>query len=66
MKLIAKKNGKGYVSSYTLNISLKLARQNDLLNEDGTSREVELKESKEGIIIIPVSDTKENVHNMEI
>ena len=56
MKLIAKKNGKGYVSSYTLNISLNLARQNNLLNDDGTAKEVELKTHEDGIIITPIKN----------
>ena len=61
MKLITKKNGQGYVSSYTLNINLSLARKSNLLNEDGTAKEVELKEHKDGIL--RVGRTQRGVHN---
>lgn len=59
MKLIPKKGGNGYVSSYTLNISLNLARQNDLLNEDGTPKDVELKACEDGILISPTLEISE-------
>lgn len=42
MKLIPKKGGNGYISSYTVNISLKIARNCGLVNEDGTINEIEL------------------------
>ena len=58
MKLIAKKNGEGYISSYTINISLKLARQNNLISEDGTPKDVELQEHKDGILISLCLKTK--------
>jgi len=47
MKLIPKKAGNGYVSSYTVNISLKTARNCGLINEDKTVNEIELIENKE-------------------
>lgn len=59
MKLIAKKNGGGYISSYTINISLNLAREKNLINEDGSSKEVELKEHENGILIMPISNHPE-------
>ena len=59
MKLIPKRGGNGYVSSYTLNISLNLARQNNLLNDDGTTKEVELRACKDGILITPMQDLAE-------
>ena len=40
MKLSAKKNGKGYITSYTVNISCVEARTAGLIDKDGNSREV--------------------------
>ena len=58
MKLIAKKGGNGYVSSYTVNISLNLARKNKLLDDDGMPKEVELKSHKNGILIAPIEQQR--------
>lgn len=41
MKLRANKNGKGYVTSYTLPIGCKEAREAGFLTEDGTPVELE-------------------------
>lgn len=47
MKLVAKKAGNGYVSSYTVNISLKLARNCGFVDENGNTKEIELVENIE-------------------
>jgi len=57
LKLIAKKGGNGYVSSYTLNISLKMAQRCGFIDENGVTYEVELIEQPEDkcIVIKPIS-----------
>ena len=52
MKLIPKKAGNGYVSSYTVNISLKTARNCGFINADKTINEIELIENREENSII--------------
>lgn len=41
MKLSRKKNGKGYITSYTLSVGSKEARSLNFLDEDGMSKELE-------------------------
>lgn len=41
MKLIKKKNGAGFLSTYTLNIKLTEAREADFVDSDGNSKELE-------------------------
>ena len=41
MILSKKKNGKGYVTSYTLNIGSKEARDLGFINQDGDSKQIE-------------------------
>jgi len=62
LKLIAKKGGNGYVSSYTLNISLKMAQRCGFVDDNGTTYEVELIEQPENrcIVIKPIFETKSN------
>lgn len=41
MILSPKKNGAGYISSYTINIGNKEAKMVDFINKDGDSKELE-------------------------
>lgn len=52
MKLNVKKSGAGYISSYTLNISLSLARNSGWVDENGSTSEVELIENGDGTVTI--------------
>ncbi|MCL1995561.1 MAG: hypothetical protein FWG63_05070 [Defluviitaleaceae bacterium] len=42
MKLIPKKGGHGYISSYTVNISLKLAKSCGFVDEKGNCHNLEI------------------------
>ena len=52
MKLVPKKGGNGYVSSYTANISLNAARRCGFIAQDGQSHELEVVEVPEDRVII--------------
>lgn len=53
MKLSKKINGKGYISSFTVNISLNEAKSCDFLDENNEPKEVEkIIDSKNNQIII--------------
>ena len=41
MKLIPKKNGKGYITSYTLSVGSKEAKDLNFVDKNGNSKELE-------------------------
>lgn len=41
MKLSPKPNGKGYITSYSMNVGSKEAKDLNFINENGTSKELE-------------------------
>lgn len=51
VKLVAKKGGNGYVSAYSINISLSEALELGFINEDRSVNEIE-KIVKDGTLII--------------
>lgn len=53
MKLRANKNGSGKIGNYTISIGAKEAKDANLINEDGTSKEIEKIIEPNKIIIKP-------------
>ncbi|MDL2248599.1 hypothetical protein LJB89_02770 [Tyzzerella sp. OttesenSCG-928-J15] len=57
MKLSPKKNGKGYVTSYTINLGTAEARQAGFINADGEPLEVQkIIDPENNQIIIKLAD----------
>ena len=57
MFLSKKKNGKGYVTSYTLNIGSKEARDLGFINKDGDSKQIEkIIDTQKKILIVRLKE----------
>ena len=57
MILSKKKNGKGYITSYTLNIGSKEARDLGFINKDGGSKQIEkIVDTQKKILIVRLKE----------